>query len=76
MTIDAMGTQRAIAAHIIDQQADSALALKETQGNVYEDVKHTFALAQQDDFRCVEHQFSETIEKAHGRLAHPSTLAH
>ena len=76
VTIDAMGTQRAIAAHIIDQQADYALALKENQGNVYEDVKDTFTLAQQDDFRRVEHQFHETIEKGHGRLAHPSTLAH
>jgi predicted transposase YbfD/YdcC len=76
VTIDAMGTQRAIAAQIIDQQADYALALKEKQGNLYEDVKDTFTLAQKDDFRCVEHQFSETIEKAHGRLAHPSTLAH
>ena len=31
VTIDAMGTQRAIAAQIIDQHADYALALKENQ---------------------------------------------
>jgi predicted transposase YbfD/YdcC len=76
VTIDAMGTQRAIAAQIIEQQADYALALKENQGNLYEDVKDTFTLAQKDDFRRVEHQFHTTIEKGHGRLAHPSTLAH
>ena len=68
VTIDAMGTQRAIAAQIIEQQADYALALKENQGNLYEDVKDTFTLAQKDDFRRVEHQFHKTIEKGHGRL--------
>ena len=68
VTIDAMGTQRAIAAQIIEQHADYALALKENQGNLYEDVKDTFTLAQKDDFRRVEHQFHKTIEKGHGRL--------
>ncbi len=68
MTIDAIGTQRAIAAQIIDQHADYALALKENQGDLYENVKDTFTLAQKDQFRGVEHQFHETIEKAHGRL--------
>jgi predicted transposase YbfD/YdcC len=68
VTLDAMGTQRAIAAQIIDQKADYALALKENQGNLYEDVKDTFTLARKDNFRSVEHQFHETIEKDHGRL--------
>ena len=68
VTIDAMGTQRAIAAQIIDQKADYALALKENHGNLYEDVKDTFTLAQKDQFRGVESQFHQTIEKNHGRL--------
>jgi predicted transposase YbfD/YdcC len=68
VTIDAMGTQRTIAAQIIDQQADYALALKENHGNLYENVKDSFTLAQKDQFRGVEHQFHETIEKDHGRL--------
>ncbi len=33
VTIDAMGTQRAIAAQIIEQKADDVLALKENQGS-------------------------------------------
>src|SRR5713226_6063035 len=57
VTIDAMGTQRAIAAQIIEQHADYALALKENQGTLYEDVKDTFTLAQQDHFRDIESQF-------------------
>ena len=68
VTIDAMGTQRAIATQIIEQHGDYALALKENQGSLYENVQETFALAQKDAFREVEHQVSETIEKAHGRL--------
>ena len=68
VTMDAMGTQRTIAAQIIEQQGDYALALKENLGNLYENVKDTFALAQKDHFRDIEHQFHETIEKEHGRL--------
>jgi len=68
VTIDAIGTQRAIAAQIIEQNGDYALALKENQGNLYENVKDTFALARKDQFRDIEHQFYETIEKDHGRL--------
>ncbi|HEY6410298.1 MAG TPA: ISAs1 family transposase [Ktedonobacteraceae bacterium] len=43
VTIDAMGTQTKIAGQIIEQQGDYALALKENQGNLYEEVKATFA---------------------------------
>jgi predicted transposase YbfD/YdcC len=45
VTIDAMGTQRAIAAQIIEQHGEYALALKENQGSLYENVQETFALA-------------------------------
>lgn len=68
VTIDAMGTQRAIAAQIIDQHADYVLALKENQGNFYENVHDTFALALKEPMGEVTPQFYETIEKGHGRL--------
>ena len=42
VTIDAMGTQKAIAGQIIDQQADYVLALKENQPTLLEEVKHAF----------------------------------
>ena len=57
VTIDAMGTQTKIAGQIIEQQGDYALALKENQGNLYENVKDSFALAQKDQFRDIEYQF-------------------
>jgi predicted transposase YbfD/YdcC len=68
VTIDAMGTQRAIAAQIIKQKGDYVLALKENQGNLYENVEDTFRLAQKEQFRGIESHFQETIDKAHGRL--------
>lgn len=68
VTIDAMGTQRAIAAQIIEQKGDYVLALKENQGNLYENVEDTFRLAQKEQFRGIESHFQETIDKAHGRL--------
>ncbi|HYX48179.1 MAG TPA: ISAs1 family transposase [Ktedonobacteraceae bacterium] len=68
VTIDAMGTQTAIAAQIIEQNGDYALALKENQGTLYEEVQDTFTLAQREQFAQIQHQFHETIEKGHGRL--------
>ena len=46
VTIDAMGTQTKIAKQIIEQQGEYALALKENQGKLYEEVKATFAMAE------------------------------
>ena len=39
--IDAMGTQTEIAAQIIDQEGDYALALKKNQGTLYHEVNET-----------------------------------
>ncbi len=68
VTIDAMGTQTAIAAQIVEQNGDYALALKENQGTLYEEVQDTFTLAQKEQFAQIQHQFHESIEKGHGRL--------
>jgi hypothetical protein len=43
VTIDAMGTQKAIAAKIIEKKADYVLAVKENQGSLYADVEAFFA---------------------------------
>lgn len=43
VSIDAMDTQTKIAEQIIEQEGDYALALKDNQGNLYEEVKATFA---------------------------------
>jgi predicted transposase YbfD/YdcC len=68
VTIDAMGTQTKIAAQIIEQEGEYALALKENQGNLYDEVKATFTLAEKEAFATVPYESDRTVAKAHGRL--------
>jgi len=68
VTIDAMGTQTKIAEQIIDQQGDYALALKDNQGNLYDEVKATFALAEKDAWADLQGESERSVEKGHGRL--------
>jgi len=68
VTIDAMGTQTKIAEQIIDQEGDYALALKDNQGNLYDEVKATFALAEKEGFTNQPWESERLVEKGHGRL--------
>ncbi len=68
VTIDAMGTQKAIAKQIIEQGGDYVLALKGNQGNLFEDVQQIFEQAQAQDFQEIEHDFHQTIDGGHGRI--------
>jgi predicted transposase YbfD/YdcC len=68
VTIDAMGTQTKIAQQIIEQEGDYALALKDNQGNLYEEVKATFLLAEKEAFAFVQAESERKVEKGHGRL--------
>ncbi len=68
VTIDAMGTQTKIAEQILEQEGEYALALKDNQGNLYEEVQATFALAEQEAFANVQAQSDRWVEKGHGRL--------
>jgi len=68
VTIDAMGTQTKIADQIVEQRGDYALALKENQGTMYEEVAETFALALKDQFAQIQHESHRTVEKGHGRM--------
>ena len=68
VTIDAMGTQRAIANKIIDGDADYILGLKRNQANLYDDVK-TYINDQLDEKITDEsHQCKETTDADHGRV--------
>jgi len=68
VTIDAMGTQRAIAQQIVSQEGDYVLALKGNQGGLYEDVQQLFDWAHKQSFKDINHDFYETIEANHGRI--------
>ena len=68
VTSDAMGTPTKIAEQILEQEGDYALALKDNQGNLYDEVKATFRMAEKEAFASVESESDRRVEKAHGRL--------
>ncbi|WP_035985235.1 ISAs1 family transposase [Leptolyngbya sp. KIOST-1] len=68
VTIDAMGTQTAIAHQIIEGRGDYILSLKGNQGNIHEDVEQVFTWARQQDFKDISHEFHQTITPGHGRI--------
>ena len=67
VTIDAMGTQTAIAQQIVDGQGDYILALKGNQGNLYEAAVDYIDQQMENDFRGIGARRLETTEEAHGR---------
>ena len=68
VTIDAMGCQRAIAEQIVDQSGDYVLGLKGNQGSMHEAVEDFFATASSAGFAGVEYDYTEELDKDHGRL--------
>ena len=68
VTIDAMGCQAEIAAQIVAQKGDYALAVKGNQGALYRDIQDFFATARAASFRGIKHDTYETVEKGHGRI--------
>ena len=68
VTIDAMGCQSKIADQISEQGGDYLLAVKENQGNLYDDITFFFDLAQQNDFAKVSHSYHQTVNGGHGRV--------
>jgi predicted transposase YbfD/YdcC len=67
ITIDAMGTQRAIAAQIIEQKADYCLALKGNQETLHEAVIEYIYRQLENDFADIDVRQHTTTETAHGR---------
>jgi len=61
VTIDAMGTQTKIARQIIEQEGDYALALKDNQGTLYDEVQATFTMAEQEAFANVTYETDRTV---------------
>jgi len=66
VTIDAMGTQTAIAEKIKERRADYVLALKGNQGTLYEDVK-LFLMDNKEELKNSGNYY-RTIEKAHNQI--------
>ena len=67
ITIDAMGTQKAIAAQIIEQKADYVLALKGNQETLHDAVIEYIDEQFENDFAGLDVRHHTTTETAHGR---------
>jgi predicted transposase YbfD/YdcC len=67
ITIDAMGTQKAIAEQIINSEADYVLALKGNQGTLHQAVIDYIDEQSANDFANVTARRHVTNEKGHGR---------
>ena len=67
ITIDAMGTQKAIAEQIIDSKADYVLALKGNQETLHQAVIDYIDEQSKNDFADVKARRQVTTETGHGR---------
>jgi predicted transposase YbfD/YdcC len=67
ITIDAMGTQKTIAAQIVDQGADYVLAVKGNQETLHDAVIAYIDRQFENDFAGVDVRQHTTTEQAHGR---------
>lgn len=67
VTIDAIGTQKNIAAQIVEQGGDYALPVKGNQGGLRKDIVETFDVAGSIGYQFVEHDVFATEERGHGR---------
>ncbi len=70
VTIDAMGCQKVIAKKIIQKEADYVLAVKGNQGHLSSAIRDFFYIAHEENFKQLSHQFTEEIDKGHGRVEH------
>jgi len=68
ITLDAMGTQRAIAEQIIKGGGDYILALKGNHGNLCKGVDQFFEQAVSADWQGIEHSYYEQTESNHHRI--------
>lgn len=68
VTIDAMGTQKAIAKQIIEQGGDYVLALKGNQGTLNEDVRLFLETELKKPVSTAIHGSHQEADKGHGRI--------
>lgn len=67
VTIDAIGTQTAIAQQLVDAQADYILPVKENQGTLYEDVQMLFDGFEEAHYLAVPHETYKQVTEGHDR---------
>lgn len=69
VTIDAMGCQKEIVKQIVEKKADYVIALKENQGNLYQESKDYLDWAERKGFKEIKFDYDKSEwEKNHGRI--------
>jgi len=68
VTINAMGTQTAIAKTIQKADADYVLSVKENQGHLFEDISVLFGVDQEQNFKYAALDYHKTVNKGYGRI--------
>lgn len=68
VTIDAMGCQTEIAQTIVDEGGDYVLALKDNQGNLFEDTQKLFEDLESSHYRAYAYDYERTVNDGHGRI--------
>jgi predicted transposase YbfD/YdcC len=68
VTIDAIGTQTKITKTIVERGGDYLLAVKENQGNLYEDIQDLFEDDQPYNFEGAPYDYAKSVNKDHGRI--------
>lgn len=68
ITIDAMGCQTEIAKTIVEEEADYVLALKDNQGNLFEDTQKLFEDLESSHYQAYPYNYEKTVNKGHGRI--------
>ncbi|MDX2255077.1 MAG: ISAs1 family transposase [Pseudanabaenaceae cyanobacterium bins.39] len=68
VTIDAIECQEKLVSQILQQGADYVLAVKDTQGELFEQIHSLFEQAMTKDFADIAHDFCESIDKGYERL--------
>lgn len=66
--IDAMGCQKEIVAQICEQKADYLISRTGNQGILHEEVREYFEWARRINFRELEFDYYQSMEKDHGRI--------
>lgn len=68
ISMDAMGTQKAIAEQIVDKKGDYVLALKSNHPTFYDEVEDFFQQCIKSNFQNAACKTKKTVDKGHGRI--------
>ena len=63
-----MGCQTEIAKTIVEEEADYVLALKDNQGNLFEDTQKLFEDLESSQYQAYPYNYEKTVNKGHGRI--------